>query len=363
MRLLIHIGLPKTATTSLQLFLHMNKSHLAFNSQMIYRPDSNEISHNGLKEAIQLMDVDAIRFMVFGSGSIRDSKLTVVSSENLESLSREEIHYLCDVLGAENIELMIGIRNPESLLNAWWREKAKEGLQGSFPDFVSTAIQSKLFFVGQILDNWKGLLTKVHVYSLEQDDPIAWFFETFGDLNSSSILESKRVRLNPSMGLVESVLTSKASNGILRKNFLVDGNHSSYNLATAQVHLYGIIDWTRPMFEYSKSYSQDELLQHGVLEVSLLLKEYCNLWLEDFFQAINNHSDFFDSNVDSISSVVTRYKQECANSIVLTPTADAEEKITTSSVFFSLVRILESGLASSMGLTYRSASTNRDKVV
>jgi len=341
----------------------MNKSDLASNSQMIYRPDSNEISHNGLKEAIQLMDADAIRFMVFGSGSIRDSKLTVVSSEKLQELSREEIHYLCDVLGVENIELMVGIRNPESLLDAWWREKAKEGLQGSFPDFVSTAIQSKLFFIGQILDNWKGLVTKLHVYPLEQGDSIAWFFEHFGNLTSRSILESKRVRANPSMGLVESVLTSKASNGILRKNFLVDGNHSTYNLDVAQAHLYGIIDWTRPMFEYSKLYSKDELLQHGVLERSLLLIEYCNLWLEDFFQAINNHSDIFGSNADAISSVVTRYKQECAISIVLTPTADAEEKITTSSVFFSIVRILESGLASSMGLTYRSASTNRDKVI
>jgi hypothetical protein len=314
-----------------------------------------------MKELIELMDEDAIRFMAFGSESVRDSKLIVISSENLQDLSLEQIHYLCDVLGVENIELMIGIRDPESLINAWWKEKTKEGLQGSYPEFLSSAIQSKQFFIGPILDCWKGLVTKLHMYVLEQDDPVSWFLERFTNLTSNSSLIGRYERANPSMGLAEAVLTSKASNLILKKNYLVNGNHLSYDLDVAQAHLYGLIEWTRPMFEYSKSYSQDELLQHGVIERSLLLKEFSNLWLEDFLQAINNHSIEFGDYADAISSVVTGYQQENTNSEFFAPTAEAEDKIMTSAVFFALVRILESGLASSMGLTYRSASVNKGK--
>lgn len=357
MRLLIHIGFPKTATTSLQLFLFKNKTELASTSQIVYRPDSDAISHNGMEEAIESKDVDLIRFMVFGRELITDSKLTIISSENLQNLSRDQIIYLCEILNVGEIELMIGIRKPDSLILAWWKEKAKEGLQGNFPDFATDALRSERFFVGQILDSWKDLVTKLHIYILEQCDPIRWFMERFVELAPNSILASINEKANRSMGLAESILTSKVSNEILAKDYLIDGNHFGYDRSSAQSHLYGLIEWTRPMFEYSKSYSEDALLLDGVIEKSALLQQYSKLWCHDFLDILNSHSNFFTDQVDTLRLFVSNCKKECADNTILAPTKDAENNIVTSSVFYSIVRILESALASSQGLTHRSAST------
>jgi hypothetical protein len=361
--LLVHIGLPKTGTTSLQMFLSTNKSNLADNSQIMYRPESNEISHNGLCEAVRAQDASTIQSMVFGQSPDVDSKLTVVSSENLHDLSREEIVYFLEVLGVIDVELMIGVRNPGSLLLAWWKERAKAGLQGDFPNFLDTAIDNKMFFIGPILDNWKGLLKGIHIYFSDEEDLIPWFLNRFTKLSSFESLENRNLKLNSSMGLIESILTSKASNGILTKDFLVDGNHAAYSLEVAKVHLYGLIDWVRPMYEYSKSFTEYELVQQGVLESSLFLGEYSNTWCDDFLESLKVHSNIFGFQADAVAEVVLKFKEHAANSRHLIPTVVAEERIRTSSTYYALVRLLESALASSLGLTYRSNPINRDRTI
>jgi hypothetical protein len=136
----VHIGLPKTGTTSLQLTMGRNRRSLA--DQGLLYPGAPRNSH-----FLDVLDLLQMRFGAVGPADVagRWEELraeigqwpgrALVSHELLAGADSEEVARLVDQLSPASVHAVVGARDMSRLLPAVWQDRAKNRTVESWTAF------------------------------------------------------------------------------------------------------------------------------------------------------------------------------------------------------------------------------------
>ena len=184
-RLVLHVGLPKTATTYLQHRLRLNTAALARHGvripldrpwrhpyQLSYRAalDLREMRH-GLADA----DV-AGRWDRLVARVRRTRGLCVVSHELLAGATQEQAQRALDDLAGTEVHLVVTARELGRQLAGGWQEALKHGKNETFESYLRRAREGRLpimrsFDLPRVLETWGGALPpeRVHLVTVPSD--------------------------------------------------------------------------------------------------------------------------------------------------------------------------------------------------
>lgn len=151
----LHVGLHKTGTTSIQRMLH--KISQGPNSNFLYPFSSKtEFAQHRFAQAATEPGKPTFKKML---AEIKEAKkLCVISSEELCYLSEDAIRRIKETLCDAEVSIIFYQRNPITLLYPWWQEKIKHGSTETFVEFVLSCIvnsnEHHLLIPDVLITNW-----------------------------------------------------------------------------------------------------------------------------------------------------------------------------------------------------------------
>ncbi len=139
-KFIVHIGPPKTGTSSLQEALFQHRDQLlalgydypAFgrHPKMSHLPGHHGLAQNLHKDGLPPQLQDALR-------QLPDDRRVILSSESFAHVSEAGIEQLLQVLGADNVEIIYYARRWEQLLPSVWQELIKHGHSQPYLEFIN----------------------------------------------------------------------------------------------------------------------------------------------------------------------------------------------------------------------------------
>ena len=181
MKVILHIGLPKTGTTSLQSFLYKNASELC-SAGIIYEPD---IFHEKFRQDIPLptgprciahqaflysflSQPEAVAdFLVERLEKFRNGKLYIISSEGMGvHFSERHIKILADKLKEYPVDIVMYMRRQDDLLDSWYKQWKKDGYNGCIKkNEVEPCVKHSLDY-DAIIKLWENIFSPCQSLSL-----------------------------------------------------------------------------------------------------------------------------------------------------------------------------------------------------
>lgn len=168
-KLILHIGLAKTGTTTLQNYFHNNKKNLeelgiSYPSEFLHDGGAHHLlailAKNGEYETIKKTLT-----------TIEKKEITVISSEELSTLDISEISKLNAILEEffTEIKIIITTRTAYSLLINNYKQQIREGyIQISLIEFWEQAKKHARFLrLNQLKDDWSTEKNSVEIFSTE----------------------------------------------------------------------------------------------------------------------------------------------------------------------------------------------------
>lgn len=160
MRVVFHIGLNKTGTSSLQKFLSMNAENLAHHGWLYPKAGGDGVAHHEIFHAAR-RGVRALQEIRAQMAEEAGGKLDViVSSEALHDTGH--VDRIAEAFRGCDVEVVIFLRDYVDYLSSWYREDVQSsGLCSSFQDYA--ALKRKPFV--PILKRWEQHFGKeaIHV--------------------------------------------------------------------------------------------------------------------------------------------------------------------------------------------------------
>ena len=160
-KFIVHIGPPKTGTSSLQEALSQNRDQLldqGYDYPAFGRhPDMPQLpGHHGIAQSLQQGALPA-GFQAWLSQLSGDHRV-ILSSENFAHVPTTGVQLLVQALGAENVEIIYYVRRWEQLLPSVWQELVKHGHSQSYLEFLnhqtSAPMASVYLNYMNVLDRW-----------------------------------------------------------------------------------------------------------------------------------------------------------------------------------------------------------------
>lgn len=163
---IIHIGPPKTGTSSLQGALFQDRDNLlkhgydfpgfGRHEKMLLLP-----GHHGIPDRLrQAGEVPA--GVLQNLAEINDDRTFVLSSEDFSHVPQKSVKTLVDSLGAADITVVYYARRWDHLLPSVWQELIKHGDSRPYLEFLNAEISgplaSRYLNYTSVLDNWSKVL-------------------------------------------------------------------------------------------------------------------------------------------------------------------------------------------------------------
>ena len=140
-KFIVHIGPPKTGTSSLQEALFHNREHLLAQGYTYpgfgRHPKMPQLpGHHGIAESLQQRQELPAEFQTWLSQLSADHRV-ILSSENFAHVPAAGVQHFLQALGPENVEVIYYARRWEQLLPSVWQELVKHGHSQSYLEFLN----------------------------------------------------------------------------------------------------------------------------------------------------------------------------------------------------------------------------------
>jgi len=180
--LVLHVGLPKTATTYLQHRLRVNTAGLARHGvrlpldhpwsrpyQLTYRA---ALDLRGMRHGLADRDVSG-RWDRLVKRTRRTRGVCLVSHELFAGATRQQAERAVEELGGAELQVVVTARDLGRQLASGWQEAVKHGKGGTFEEYLQLAREGRLpimrsFDLRRVLEIWGGRLSpeRVHLVTL-----------------------------------------------------------------------------------------------------------------------------------------------------------------------------------------------------
>jgi hypothetical protein len=161
MRLILHVGPHKTATTWLQANFHANRQ--ALKAHGIYYPVTGErvrTAHHDIadrpKELSPESEWMARELAVISAEACSHGCDILLSGEGFSRWPVKSIKALAAALGADQTVIVYVLRDPASTIASFWSQRVKSGSALPLPDFVSK-MRKQFFAPNAVLKRLTGL--------------------------------------------------------------------------------------------------------------------------------------------------------------------------------------------------------------
>jgi hypothetical protein len=222
-RLYLHAGLHKTGTTSIQLALSKSRPALAglgwlyplaatpewapFGQHLlpwsVMRRESYLPLVHGRRPTFGSGDRDALWTSLRSEIDASGAENIILSSEEFDTLSREEIFNIADYLSVFDVHVMIFLRNHADFIESGYRTSvAYSGYTNDIRDFANNQ-RTRLDFLG-LTGDWGAAFGVGRIELFDYDDPgvardsVSAFFHRLG-LDPAIIAAAARQRYNESL--------------------------------------------------------------------------------------------------------------------------------------------------------------------
>ncbi|WP_289027919.1 hypothetical protein [uncultured Paraglaciecola sp.] len=166
-KLYIHIGPHKTGSTYIQKNLFECSQELL--TAGIFYPErlvGPQWGHHQLAEKIKQRNKKEIEDLL----SSKEDNL-LISSENFEDLTNEDISYFSCFLKGFSVEVVFFKRSYSKLLVSAWQESVKHGKFQTWSEFflahVLKPFKSQILNSSSVVDKWSVIADKIHVFDYE----------------------------------------------------------------------------------------------------------------------------------------------------------------------------------------------------
>ena len=209
--IILHIGPHKTGSTYIQ--KNFFEAREALLEKDIYYPTefSRLYGHHLLPAYLNEGKYSLVESIF--KEVLKNAKYIILSSENLSTISRESVYFLCQLLSKHNTTIVYYYRCPSIRLFSLWKESIKHGGVHTYFEYVyehyTRPYSSKEFFNTDVLESFSNTLDKKSVIILnydiahEQESLISSFSEAVGldlgikdsseDVNKSSVIEYSEI--------------------------------------------------------------------------------------------------------------------------------------------------------------------------
>lgn len=176
-KFIVHIGPPKTGTSSLQQALSQHRDQLLAQgydyADFGRHPEMPQLpGHHGIAESLQQRRALPPGFSTALS-QLSGEHRVIFSSENLAHLQPGAVQQLLQALGPENVEIIYYARRWEQLLPSVWQELIKHGHSQGYLEFLnhqtSAPMASVYLNYMQVLDRWAAVvgLKSLRIFSYD----------------------------------------------------------------------------------------------------------------------------------------------------------------------------------------------------
>lgn len=138
---LLHVGPPKTGTTSLQLALHRSRSQLA--DQGVYMPSREFNPRDAVWGGIEFNSTEECvaewERLVEDTADTGD-RVAVISSEFFADADDEHAQRVVKDLGGEDVHVAITLRPLLKVLPSWWQQFVQIGMADKYEDWLDMTL-------------------------------------------------------------------------------------------------------------------------------------------------------------------------------------------------------------------------------
>jgi hypothetical protein len=190
MRIILHAGAHKTASTFIQ---HFCASHAAFFAKngLLYPDTGREIlfGHHRLVHAARVPKSAESMRLEFAEALKGHNGDVLISSENFEYLDVESLNKLKYILNTKDFKVIYYVRKWGGMLYSLWQESIKQGGWGTYHEFVldhvvrpdlSAALNPTLF-IEKVMQVFGRNNVEIHAYDLDAitGNILGSFFRSF----------------------------------------------------------------------------------------------------------------------------------------------------------------------------------------
>ena len=231
-KLILHIGPHKTGSTFIQKSLVKNEAKLK-EASFLYPKKRREFSHGHHALAKAFQENDKIFIDSFLSEMERSSEDVIISSEDFDRLTSDQVRVLKEVLVSYDVTVVYFKRRFDSLLFSNLQEDIKQGGCKTYVEFLFShllnPLSSKILNHRIVLDSYSECFGKDNVIIFDYDQIVnsgANLFIAFMDGLQISIdkLAINNKKFNESLSL-EIVEILRTLNCIARRNEILQGTN------------------------------------------------------------------------------------------------------------------------------------------
>lgn len=322
-RFIVHIGMPKTGSTSIQSYFNENRDELT-RRDIASEAKGMRRGPNILANELMRLDGRGFDQSVFPETWTIDELLPkwnghrdcLFSSEMLWSAGPKAVDVLVDLATENNssIEVLAFFRSLDSWMWSWWAQETKAGWS-EWCDFLEMVIAERRGYLSEVFGSWVGTNAKVEirVRPFEGPDLIQRFAKEVGveDLEISPSFRSLNVS-EPRLEVVRRAAIVKSIwaeilNKFVLKSFPLDyAAGSRLVLETTENHQVG--------YESAQDHLRifpDPAIDPTFGSDSLpLLADYVEGWWRDAQEFLRNHRGSFDpESITFLEGMVLRSRE------------------------------------------------------
>jgi hypothetical protein len=295
--LTVHIGPPKTATTSIQLVLgsEVVQTQLARADVALGAPGHPTFDHV-VANALLADDISkSAQWFLPGERNLdledyRSGPCNrIVSAEGLWRITKAGAERLLQMVAPDRLVVVVGMRSPDGWLWSLWNQLAKTGDAHSWNSFLSSSGETAALFPSRFLAPWMdlGIPTSfkfLYMDSLRGSHAADAFAELLGlNLDLAASKTQTSAGLNASPKPHETLMNSWFSAAVL--DYLQNEAWSYFGDIPqdfAKRFLLDIVDTAAPMHEHVLSHGDDELFHESPFAPdSAPTRRYIRSWAKD----------------------------------------------------------------------------------
>jgi len=224
MRFILHIGLPKTGTSAIQVFLYKNREKLLKVYSVLY-PKAGTFEQFGMlahylitrsiipvwkrrleAKGIQ-MSPDYLKEQILDEIYETSPEIVILSSEDFFHYTKDMIYEFKRVYRFPITEILVYIRRQDLLANSLYRQSVKDEYERSFrtfQEYIQSPIMTNLYYY-ELLSYWKSVFPEAKIIPRIYDRKL--FPERNVVLDFLSVLgidmpeaRTAKIEANPSLG-------------------------------------------------------------------------------------------------------------------------------------------------------------------
>lgn len=217
--IVLHIGTPKTGTTSIQHALSTNEDLLADKNITFIKTGRHRASHNDLANAISRHGPDhkfrdAFEEEFQNSGRLKDSRTLLMSSEIFSLIAPTKFRKALPLLDGISMKIVVYLRRQDQYAEAFYKQRLKNGrIILPFDEFLQSRVCRRITHYNALLRNWSQAYPKAEILpriydraNFENGDIVADFATILG-LGAADLGDAKiEHNLSPSKEVVDILL-------------------------------------------------------------------------------------------------------------------------------------------------------------